>query len=428
MKKIIAIILACVTLLSLAACNSAATPTAPDDWNLKYVKKPNWTIETQEVTFTQNDKEVKDKLAVSPFTFSEFNPTEDVKALQNLEVLKGWSITTEKSEAGMSYETATAYMNCDTITIAELKDGKETGKRIQFSYASEPSTCIGYQTIQCDVSLGDANKLTQKEVHDVMQVVYGEQYAKLLCYGKMKQEDKADNYAKYETVKGDVVIECSRSYSENTLSFALVCTNTNTSLHGYTGEYKPSVTQLPMMQDVLNWSGKDCEITNWGAIGSDWVSKYYGDGYTFNQEAFGLYVYTETTFNNETTKTFSCDGTFKHDDKLKYTPGLLVSWKETSDSTDGAVILSIGALTKDEVTDEAKNTLKQKALLMVQDILKTEVSDSVFEDNVVYETTLDGKSAYMNLRLDFSPDEEGNVKAFLTVGVATDKKFLETIE
>ena len=424
MKKIFSLILAGIMMVSMTACRNN------DEFGDKTVPVPAMELTTQEVTYnTAAGVELKDTLAVSPLTYDKYQPENILENLQKLDYLKGWTCTTSKSEVGYPCITEngqlTAYKYSETTTLHEVQADRTTHQSVAVSYTSDTDAVIGYSDISVSIqySTSSAN-LSQNQMRDILEVVYGKDYADFLCYATMQ---KNDGYAEYKVQEGDAVVVLSRNTENYGIDFRVACKNVSKNVtNGYAGDYTPMLETLHILPDLMNWGEGETDVRNMSTLGKSFLEKHFGAGATFvigtslSEQLAGGYAYDEEE-NDGVSKSVHMQYRIaqpgvKESQRLK----TQMTYKISEEKTESYVSLELGTINKDDLTDENRNAMIAKALGIVKDIVQTDDVLTAFDSDKYFTITVDGTETHIRFTLHFNPDKDGNEKVSMQFGASTD--------
>ena len=424
MKKFFSLMLCSIMIFGLTACGSSGNH---DEWDDKSVRVPTVELTMQEVTYHPVEGvDIKDVLMVSPLTYDKYQPDKILEQLQNLDCVNEWSCTTSTSEVAYPYFTEngqlTAYKYGETVTLHEMKAERKTNQSVSVSYNNDTDDIIGYSDISVSFqySVGGDN-LSQSQMHDILQAVYGKEYADFLCYAEM---DEDDGYAEYKIQEGDAVIVFSRSTENHGIDFRVACKNkAKEATNGYAGNYTPKLQQLSVLPDLMNWGADECDVQNVSAMGKSFLEKHFGTTASFtmgtsqNEQLAGGYTYgVEDGTTSVHMQYRIAQPDVKESQRLK----TQMTYKISEQKTESYVSLELGTIKKEDLTDESRNAMITKALNIVADILQTDDVLNAFDSDKYFAITVDGAETYIRFALHFNPDENGNEKVSMQFGTSTD--------
>ncbi len=431
MKKIFCLVLAMLMVFTMVACNNT-NPTdgskpntdgnAPDDftapslgpvileWENKEVADPTVEVSMQEITYTFNGTEIKDKIAISPLSYDKYKPQEIMAALMTVEHIKDWEFTFRTIESGAPYLTElgqqNSYMHTYSFEANETTDGQYTGNGLRVEFTLDTDSCYGYASISCDVY---GNGLEQSQILDVLKVVYGESDAEFLCYDAMKAEGK---YASYTVVKDFAIVAYSRDNSDG-VKFNIACLNSATDVtNGYPGEYKPAVNTVPVFPELFGWQEAENNLLDMKHMGATFLAKHYGDGTYINIPHYGYIV---EQVGEKTGTIFVMEGNIiSGENKSTFSMQVI----ENSELIDGFMGLQVGYAAKNEVTQQTESDMRQQALAIAQEMIKDDFVD-VMDGNKVYVVQYDEHEAYVLFKFEYVVDKDGNAAGYLSIGFTT---------
>lgn len=423
MKKFFYLMLCSIMIFGLAACGNGSN----DELNGKTVRVPAVELTMQEVTYHPTEGvDIKDVLVVSPLTYDKYQPGKVLEQLQKLDCVQGWNCTTSTSEVAYPYFTEngqlTAYKYGDTMTLHEVNAERKTNQSVSVSYNNDTDAVIGYSDISVSLqySTGGAN-LSQAQIHDILKIVYGAEYADFLCYAEM---DGDDGYAEHKIQEGDAVLVFSRSTENYGMGFRVACKNTaKEASNGYAGNYTPKLQKLSVLPDIMHWGANECDIHNVSAMGKSFLEKHFGVNAAFtigtskNEQLAGGYSYGVEDGKTSVHLQYCIAQPGVKDSKRLKTQ---MTYKISEQKTESVVLFELGTIQKDTLTDESRNAMITKALGIVSDILQTDDVLTAFDSDKYFTMTVDGTETYIRFALHFNPDEDGSEKVSLQFVTSTD--------
>ncbi|MBQ8805957.1 MAG: hypothetical protein IJZ68_05690 [Bacteroidaceae bacterium] len=421
MKKIVSLLLVCLMVFSLAACNSDS------GWKTKNINAPEIKLEWQEngqVDPAQGIS-ITDNLILSPLTFEKHNVEDDVEALKKLEFTKDWVSEKQYSEQGTPHYfengQLTSYRYGTRFSIHENSD---TGKGFIVYYSADTDTVIGYSTVAIEFIPNEAGEnLTQAQILNVLKIVFGDEYAEFLCYAKMTQDEEVSSHT---VTNGDASMKFERYIDkEGYVTFGINVSNTNPNqTNGYSGEFRPHMDQVAVLGEVLRWNTGDSplDIKN---MGNAFLEKHYGEGayfYASNQTATGAYIYSDEGAYQTTMMSCAIAQPDVKEDKWLGTTMTISNSESATETYCMFEIANMGSA----ALDADRTAAKDKALAMVKDILNREDVEAPFAEDNHFEMTLsDGTKVLIIFRFKFEKDSNGNEYALLTFATTTDLTYLD---
>ncbi|MBQ8805958.1 MAG: hypothetical protein IJZ68_05695 [Bacteroidaceae bacterium] len=404
MRKVLALLLVCVTLCGLTACKGAT-----ENWQFKNVEKPQIKLETQEVDFEVNGK--KDKVVISPF-----NSTIDCKAaadaISALKCMNGSTVTVTYTEKAMPVfvesQQYLTYQASHQYTIAQ-----PDGHKIIVQYIADPDEVSGYATITVEIFEGE-KKLKQSEFLQILQCVYPDDLANYLCYAEMNQ---TETYSYYEDVQDGAVLVCERIVkADQGAAFVISLFTTDAEpVQGYAGDFVTRAQGFQAIADTLQWStdGMPHNVAN---IGLDFVQKYYGtDAYLqpIASQTSNTLVYEYKESGNQWALNMSYAITQPDENAELY-----VQMKATIDNDVQYTTCAVQLAALQRPSGEECAAEKAKALQMVQAFLPGVDVSKAFDENQSYDVVIDGKPAKVSFKFVFA--SQGNYQvATLTISTTS---------
>lgn len=428
MKKFLSLMLCGIMVLGLTACGGSGSNK---EWGDKNVRVPTVELAMQEVTYhPASGMDIKDILMVSPLTYDKYQPSKIQEKLKEVDCVKGWNCTTSTSEVSYPYFTdnvqLTAYKYGETVTLHEVKEERATHQSVSISYNNDTDAIIGYSDISVSWQYGAGNaNLSQSQMHDILQVVYGKEYADFLCYAAMDEED---GYAEHQIQDGDAVVVFSRSTENYGVTFRVACKNkSKEATNGYAGDYKPQLQQLSILPDLMNWGENERNAQNVSTMGKQFLVEYFGENAAFtmgtsqNEQLAGGYSYS---VKDGTTSVHMQYRIAKPGVKTSMRLKTQMTYKVSEQKAESAVSLELGTIKKENITDESRNAFSEKALCIVKDIVQVEDVANAFDADKYFTITVDGTETYIKFTMRFSPDEDGNEKVSMQFATSTDRNDL----
>ena len=417
MKKVLALILASVMLVGLVACGNNATK--PSSLDIK--------LEMQEVEQVNpvTGVTLKDELIISPMKSEQFNHETIAAEIQKLDFAKNWYVKTQYTEKGLPYFTdngqLTAFMSANTVSLYECNpDAEAIGRSVHITYTVHTDVTEGYAAVAVSFENGmDDKAIADADVQAVLKAVYGEEYAQYLYNGKMSKYD--DEEERYTFATDYAALTFRRENSEYGKEYAMELANNNSKqTYGYAGDFQYHTELFQHVQNLLVWNMNDTvlDIPNMGA---EFLAKHYGEdthltvGTSILDTMNGAYLYQEADMKALMLRYKLAQPGVDANDQLGFT----ITVSETDKGIEMYLSLDIGKIAKENVNDETKAALYQQTLQMVRDILFVGEEFELGEVQYV-DFSFDGTPAYAGIRYDCTPDELGNEKAVLTIGVSTD--------
>ena len=409
MRKLFALLMVCATLLSLTACSGST-----ENWKIKNIEAPKVTLTRQPVDFTSEDG-VQDSVIVSPFT-SDMKHAEAAEAISKLKCMSGATVTKEYTEDAVPFITETAqYMSYLASHIYTIE--QTNGHKVVVQYVEFPDDVLGFSTIMVEIFEGE-KKLKQSEIYEILLLVYGEEYASYLCYGKMTSEV---NYEYHDIIQDDMAFSFERVIKpEMGAAFVVGVYNANeNTVYGYSGDFAPRAQGFSTIADFLRWDVNTMpnDVNN---IGKAFFEKYYGEdvycvpvSFAINDSAYA-YEYKESQDSWSTKMRYA----LHFDDEEAYPLTVQLATAKTNDAETAAYIFSVKAL--QNATGDECAEVKQYALSMVQEIMGDIDVSNAFADNQVYEITMNGKPAVVQFKFSFVSDGNGYQVATITIQTSTD--------
>lgn len=246
MKKILSLILVCIMIFSLAACDKPdnveednplftpqpsqndstntnpsinetqpSTPSQETDkneddedsiWKTKDVSLPTFNnIDTVKLPVAEGH-EVQNTLVVSPWQLKDYDINATADTIKKSPLFNGWTFGLEERESvdiktyseigqtnGYEWEKS-------IVGSADYNDYLSYASDVNVTYSSNTTYVIGYERIEVEIKLKpeDWHKDVQDQIYEVLKAVYGEEYATFLCYapyinGNLLFEEKQSN-------------------------------------------------------------------------------------------------------------------------------------------------------------------------------------------------------------------------------------------
>ena len=418
MKKVLALILASVMLVGLVACGN--NTTKPSSLDIK--------LEMQEVEQVNpvTGVTLKDELIVSPMKSDKFNHETIAAEIQKLDFAKNWYIETKYTEKGLPYFTdnsqLTAFMSANTVSLYECNpDAEAIGRSVHIAYTVHTDVAEGYAAVAVSFENGmDDKAIADADVQAVLKAVYGEEYAQYLYNGKMSKYD--DEEERYTFATDYAALTFRRENSEYGKEYAMELANNNSKqTYGYAGDFQYHTELFLHVQNLLVWNLNDT-VFNINNMGTEFLAKHYGEGTHLTvgtsilDTMNGAYLYQEETGMKVLMLRYKlAQPGVDTNDQLGFT----ITVSETDKGIEMYLSLDIGKIAKENVNDETKAALYQQALQMVRDICFVGEEFELGEVQYV-DFSLDTTPAYAGIIYSCTPDELGNEKAVLTIGVSTD--------
>lgn len=421
MKRILSLALIAVMALSLAACGNRGVIA----WKTKSLSPATMVLKAQDVTYTAADgTELKDNIMVSPLTHSTYKPEKTFDSLKKLAFLKDWQFELEKTEICNPHFTEHGQLNTYTygyvINIKENVAKDEVGRWISVSYHNDTDEAIGYTSIVVSADYSDTATFTQDQVLEVLKLVYGNKNGEFLCYDKRLNEEA------YKITNNDVELSFKREVDDDGAQFGIAClNNSSNATKGYAGDYTPELQQLPIIPDLLNLELGEADVRNLNMFGKSFLERHFGANAHFVvgtdviEQMAGGYMYVQHPNDNQTSVIMAyqiAQDNVAVEDQLH----TQILYTTEGDTTASYVSLELGQLMKDELTDENKAEMTEKAMAIVQDILQVEDAPDAFDEDKYFTTTVEGAEMYVIFSLDFTADDDGNEMVTLTCTITND--------
>lgn len=422
MKKVLSILLVCLMVFSMTACNSDS------GWKTKNVKAPEVTLEWQEVSQINaaTNFELKDNIIVSPLKVDKYNPKTALEAIKKLDFTKNWVSEERYSEQGVPYFTddnqVTAFRHGTRMSIHEDSD---TGKGFIVYYSADTDVATDYATVAIEFLPNEKKEnLTQKQILEVLKIVFGNEYAEFLCYAKMTQEDE---YARHTITNGDASMLFERAiYEDNYITFSVNVSNTNKQpVNGYGADFTPTTELLTVLADILRWNAGDT-VLDLNTMGTSFLTKHFGEGAKFAVES--------NEYMNSSAYIYGVDGEYKtmmmqykiaqEGVKPEKQLNASLSVSQSGETVETYCMFELGNMGT-AAMDEDRNAMKAKAEAIVEDIMMREVEAPFVEDNHFELTLNSGTKVLAIFRLAFEKDEAGNEYAILSFATTTDLTYFD---
>ena len=408
MRKLFALLLVCTTLLSLTACGGDTS-----NWKTKDVAVPDMKLTTQNVDFTSSTG-VQDKVIVSPFD-NNINPETAAKTIQNMKYMKSATLTHQYTENAVPIFDGDIqqmyYTYRDLYTIEQLD-----GNKIILQYIKSPDDVLGYSTISVEI-FEDDKKIPQKTILEILNAVYGNQWAEFLCYGEMKKDGDIDYY---ENMQDTCTLVCERIIKEDMgAAFIISIVNLDeTPVYGYDGGFQMKAKGFNVLAELLHWDIKDMPY-NIQNMGLDFIQKYYGTEAHLTPGVFSMggVAYAYEYEESEDGYTVKMQYVIKRSDDDK--EGLIahMSLSEKHGVQTTSCTFEIQRL--QNATGEECATAKQLTLQMVQDIMGDVDASNALTEGQTYRMILNDKEVAVNWRFVFA-SHDGYQIPTLTMETSTD--------
>ena len=184
--------------------SSDTTHSTGLQWEIREVVEP--TVNNVQAQYFTVHEEIKAGVVISPWQPADFSIDRTKNALQSSQLLKGWALGRQVDEIGHVTEydkigQMTGYQVIHSIIGAPSEDLLMTGTpQLSVEYHENTETTIGYTDILFRFNIPEENitKDVQSQMHQMLRVVYGEEYAEFLCYapnveGSLLLEIKQEN-------------------------------------------------------------------------------------------------------------------------------------------------------------------------------------------------------------------------------------------
>lgn len=433
MKKFISIILIGIMLLSMTACNQ---PKDSSDWTTKIMANPSVTVQTKDVTYTTEDgKEFPDTVIVSPLNKETYQPEKALNTLKKLKFLNHWTLFSVQIE-NMGYHFTNhgklkAYNDIDTIVMRNPADAENQHDTIKIDYATESMNIIGYRCVTVTIENTETVNLTQAQIYEILQAVYGKKDAEFLCYatGSFLKEPILS-----ETTQNGANVTYSRTMNEDEMIFSIDCDVTDSyAKHYYSNNKEAMLKELVVFPDVMHWKDGEDDINNLDTLGKSFLEKHFGPDACFVTEnnpdwLNGIYIYRVPSDESQPKEFFSLYqiAPFGIENAVRQEISM-VSWV-TKDKVESMISLDLCALTEEECTDAKKEEITVRAQEIVKDILQVETFSDPLDKKKCYPITIDGQESYIAFQLWFPnyDDDYHDDKVTLWCITSTDAQLFES--
>lgn len=311
MRKVIALMLVLACICSMAACsnnNNADTSTPPTNtesnmpgdttpgndsnteeeagfqWETKEVPQPMFDA-PQEQTFvvTQlNGKDVTATVVESPLKIEDYDIEATKNALAEQALFMDWFFGIEKYERGLvtlysdiGQQTAYDYYTA-IVASRDFYDTQSYFTDMQVQYKGRTDKNVGYNSIRVEIDTEglEMNAELQQKIYDALVVVYGEEYAKVLCYNPVQSENIV-----YEIQHGRSSITFRRNINKSSVVFNILVSTSSTGwFEGYAGtEYQPMLGTPEKFFEIFSEEIGSFELRAYKRLASEMLSQYYTD-------------------------------------------------------------------------------------------------------------------------------------------------------
>ena len=162
-------------------------------------------------------------------------------------------------------------------------------------------------------------------------------------------------------------------------------------------------------------------------VGKSFLEKHFGEGayLTHEYSSTSLYILTETngmSLHGETdskTSTLMCDIAQPGVAPEDY---LSVLWSDAEVNGEKEIswLFNFGYVPNNEVTDEYKNKIYQKAIAIIEDVLNMDVAEDCLEGKETYDVKLGDRDAFVKIIFEWQNSGEDEQYSYMIIQAYTD--------
>lgn len=421
MKKILALLLVCAMVFSMAACgnnekpnetspdasqpsqgdvstnpgnetpsggNNATEPSEQPKWATHEVKAPEFAnIEIQKLTAVEG-YDAQASVIVSPWKLEDFK-LEDIKTtLQGSPLFEGWVFGTEETERAK----ATNYKETGFMlgyewekSIVGTKEYYETmsyATDIEMLLGGDTESTIGYTDIRLDIEIPEEEVTPeiQAEVARLLVAIFGEEYGNFLCYAPTVNKN-----CMLEIKQDNAIIYFRREVSKYGLMFRMHIDP----LLGYKmfdsypgpGDYTSIVETPEYVYELLNENIGSMNVHDYGNLGDKMLKENYVDYVgTISDFTSAYYMRTMKLDNGHSVESFEMNAMVGQDEVAKLIcTDFVIDYEVVHNGTavtDVELKFECGVgITGDEADLETtRDTFFQRGANMLKCILKDDIN------------------------------------------------------
>lgn len=412
MRKIVSLILACLTVVSMVACGTTETVNG---WKIRNVSKPDLEVSIKETQFIMNGESYNDKVVVTPFAIDEAERA--ISAIQKLKCMQGWQVSISDSVYGMPIANPSVTLYQKGYRATFYQDAHD-GETLTIEYLTDVDTFDGWSRIYVQWTTNQNNDpINQKHIFDVLDIVYNE-FAEYMCYAYMNEND---GYAIANIQSEVAAATLSREVCSSGVYFTFNMTSLVSGMTGNPGDVVYPVTQVKPFVTLLKWDEKEATLDNMQDFGHTFFQKFYGTTAQFQPITPYTFIKENNPLSPEGKRDREgfiligkiTDTCYVEDPELFYSCN-----RYSSGHYELTLRLDIAIEKAGPDKEEQIAELREYALQIVRRI-EPDVTNECFSDNYRADIRLFEYEGMAKFRFYCDTDEDGNLSAELLIVAST---------